>query len=132
MTAKLKYLLDTHAFLWAATDEANLSPKAVRAISTTPFTQLAISDVTLQEIGLLLATERITFKGMPAAVLGELLHYVTVLPITLDIAIVAPALALPHGDQFDRVITATAKIHGLTLITKDANISEAGVVSVLW
>ena len=132
MTAKPKYLLDTHAFLWAATDEAKLSPKAVRAISTTPYTQLAISDVTLQEIGLLLAAERITLKGRPATVLGELLHYVTVLPITLDIAIVAPVLALPHGDQFDRIITATAKVHGLTLITKDANISDAGVVSVLW
>lgn len=130
---QLKYLLDTHAFLWAATDEEDrLSPKAARAIGTTPYEQLAISDVTLQEIGLLLHSGRIGFEGAPGKVLASLLSYVTVLPITLDIAIAAPALALKHGDQFDRIIAATAKVHRLTLITKDANITDADVVSTLW
>ena len=130
--ARLKYLLDTHAFLWAATDEDRLSQKAAHAIITTPYEQLAISDVTLQEIGLLLHAERISFRGSPAVVLGKLLHFVTVLPITLDIAIVAPALALKHGDQFDRIIAATAKVHQIPLITKDANITDAEVVPTLW
>jgi PIN domain nuclease of toxin-antitoxin system len=132
LMARLKYLLDTHAFLWAATDEDRLSNKAARAIATTPYEQLAIADVTLQEIGLLLHTGRISFKGSPAAVLENLLTYVTVLPITLDIALAAPALALPHGDQFDRIITATAKVHRLPLVTKDANISGSAIVSTVW
>jgi PIN domain nuclease of toxin-antitoxin system len=34
--ARLKYLLDTHAFLRAATDEEQLSLKAARVIATTP------------------------------------------------------------------------------------------------
>lgn len=130
--ARLKYLLDTHAFLWAAIDEERLSPKAARAIITTPYEQLAISDVTLQEIGLLLHAGRISFRGAPATVLGNLLHYVTVLPISLDIAIAAPALALKHGDQFDRIIAATARIHQIPLITKDANIADSSVVATLW
>ncbi len=129
---RLKYILDTHAFLWAATDEDRLSAKAARAIMTTPYEQLAIADVTLQEIGLLLHSGRISFKESPATVLCNLLNFVTVLPITLDIAIVAPALALPHGDQFDRVITATAKVHRLPLVTKDAKITDASIVSTLW
>ena len=128
----LKYLLDTHAFLWAAVDEEKLSGKAARAISTTPYDQLAISDVSLQEIGLLLHSGRMSFSGSPRTVLGSLLNYVTVVPITLEIAIAAPALALPHGDQFDRIITATAKVHRLTLITKDANIEESSLVTTLW
>ena len=132
MRPRLKYLLDTHAFLWAATDEDRLSAKATRAIVTTPYEQLAIADVTLQEIGLLLHAGRISFKGSPATVLGNLLNYVTVLPISLDIAIAAPALALPHGDQFDRIITATAKVHRLPLITKDTTITDASVVSTIW
>ncbi|MEY2878266.1 MAG: hypothetical protein RLZZ15_646 [Verrucomicrobiota bacterium] len=129
---RLKYVLDTHAFLWAATDEDRLSAKAARAVITTPYEQLAISDVTLQEIGLLLHAGRISFRGAPATVLGHLLHYVTVLPITLDIAIAAPALAFKHGDQFDRIIAATAKVHGVPLITKDTNITDAGTVATLW
>ncbi len=127
-----KYLLDTHAFLWAAVDEEKLSAKAAKVIGTTPYEQLAISDVTLQEIGLLLHSNRISFTGSPRTVLSGLLDFVTVLPITLDIAIAAPALSLRHGDQFDRIIAATANVHRLTLITKDANITDAGVVSTLW
>lgn len=130
--ARLKYLLDTHAFLWAAVDEERLSAKAARAIATTPYEQLAISDVTLQEIGLLVHADKIVFTGLPKTVLGGLLNYVTVLPISLEIALAAPELALPHGDQFDRIIAATAKIHRLTLITRDANITDSGVVDTLW
>jgi PIN domain nuclease of toxin-antitoxin system len=130
--ARLKYLLDTHAFLWAATDDDRLSLKAARAIATTPYEQLAIADVTLQEIGLLLHLRRVSFEGSPAKVLGLMLDYVTVLPITLDIAMAAPALRLPHGDQFDRVIAATAKTHSLQLITRDAKITDAAVVATVW
>ena len=132
MTRQLKYLLDTHAFLWAATAEDRLSTKAARAISTTPYERLAISDVTLQEVGLLLHSGRISFNGSPATILGTMLNFVTVLPITLEIALAAPDLALPHGDQFDRIITATAKAHRLPLITRDANISASSLVSVVW
>lgn len=115
-----------------ATDEDRLSPKAARAIGTTPYEQWAISDVSHQEAGLLLHSGKIVFKGSPATALGSLLEYVTVIPISLDIAILAPALALPHGDQFDRIITATAKTHKVTLITKDANITDASIVTTLW
>ncbi len=131
--ARLKYVLDTHAFLWAATEEGRLGAKAARAIGVTPYGQLAISDVSLQEIGLLFHTGRIAFKGgSPATILGALLDYVVVLPISLDIAILAPSLSLPHGDQFDRIITATAKVHRVPLITKDANITDASVVPTVW
>jgi PIN domain nuclease of toxin-antitoxin system len=80
----------------------------------------------------LLYLRRISFHGSPATVLGNLLNYVTVLPITLDIALAAPRLALPHGDQFDRIITATAKVHRLPLVTRDANITDASVVPTVW
>jgi len=132
VTFRLRYLLDTHAFLWAATDEERLGPEAARALAVTPYEQLAISDVTLQEIGLLLQSGKISFDGAPARVLGKLLDFVQVLPISLPIAIAAPALRLPHGDQFDRIITATAKCHQLVLITRDANIVDSGIVPTLW
>lgn len=130
--ARLKYLLDTHAFVWAAVDEDRLGARAARAIATTAYDRLAISDVTLQEIGLLIHRGAIQFEGRPATILRPLLDYVTVLPITLDIAVSAPALSLPHGDQFDRVITATARLLRVPLITKDANISDSGLVEVVW
>ena len=129
---RLKYLLDTHTFLWAAVEDERLSPKAARAIGTTPWEQLAIADVTLQEIGLLIHLGRLRLSASPAAVVRPLLEFVTVLPITLEIALAAPSLPLPHGDQFDRIITATAKLHRLVLVSKDGNIADAKVVDTLW
>jgi hypothetical protein len=43
------------------------------------------------------------------------LKFVTVLPITLEIA-----------------LAATAKVHRLPLITKDANITDSSIVAILW
>lgn len=129
---RLKYLLDTHAFLWAAVEDQRLSARAARVIATTPWDRLAIGDVTLQEIGLLLHLGRLRLSASPTAVLRPLLDFVTVLPITLEIALAAPALPLPHGDQFDRIIAATAKLHKLVLVSKDSNIAGAGIVETLW
>ena len=109
-----------------------MSNKASRAIGTTPHEQLAIADVTLQEMGLLLNSGRIVFKGSPATILGSMLNCVTVFPINLEIAITAPELGLPHGDQFNRIITATAKIRRLPLITRDANIGASSEISAIW
>jgi len=129
---RLKYLLDTHAFVWAAAEDDRLSAKAARVIATTAWEQLAISDVTLQEIGLLVHSRRLRLAGSPGTVLRPLLEFLTVLPITLDIAFTAPSLPLAHGDQFDRIIAATAKVHRLVLVSKDANIAEAGIAETLW
>lgn len=129
---RLKYLLDTHTFLWAAYHEDRLGTKAARILAITPYEQLAIADISLQEIGLLVDADRIGFSEKPERGVRELLEFVTVLPITLEIGLLAPSLPLPHGDQFDRIITATAKTHKLTLITKDATITDSGIVSTLW
>ena len=109
-----------------------MSAKAARAVATTPWEQLAIADVSLQEIGLLVHAGKLTFTPSPAVVLRRLLEFVTVLPISLDIGLAAPALPLPHGDQFDRIIAATAKVHRLVLISKDANITDSKIVDTLW
>lgn len=129
---RLRYLLDTHAFVWAAAEDERLSRKAARVVATTPWDQLAIVDVTLQEIGLLVHLGRLKLAGSPRTVLQPLLEFVTVLPLTFDVALTAPTLSLPHGDQFDRIITATAKQHRLTLVSKDANIADAGIIDTLW
>lgn len=129
---KLRYLLDTHALIWAASDEDRLGRRAARAIFNTPYEQLGISDVTLQEIGLLVHRGKLEFEGTPEEVLATVLDHVTVLPISLEIALEAPRLPLPHGDQFDRIICATARHHRIPLVTKDGNITDSRLVDVVW
>jgi PIN domain nuclease of toxin-antitoxin system len=55
------------------------------------------------------------------------------LPLSEDVAIESEHL----GDRFpsdpaDRLIAATARIHGLTLVTSDAAIRKSGKVRTLW
>jgi PIN domain nuclease of toxin-antitoxin system len=50
----------------------------------------------------------------------------------LLIADPAGRLELPHGDPFNRVITATAKVHGFPLLTRDRAITDSGVMEIIW
>ncbi|MBC8010820.1 MAG: hypothetical protein H7067_12080 [Burkholderiales bacterium] len=54
------------------------------------------------------------------------------LPASLEAAIAAPVLPLPHGDPFDRLTVAEALALRVPLITKDGSITDSGVVRVVW
>ena len=75
MKIRLKYLLDTHTLIWAVTDEDKLGAEAARVIAVTPYDQLAISDITLQEIGLIYHARKISFAGTPATALAPMLPF---------------------------------------------------------
>lgn len=127
-----RYLLDTHTLIWALVDDSKLSRDAARIVLGTPQDRLAISDLTLQEIGLLLNAGKLQLPDRFLSQLEAALEHIQVLPVTLPIALHAPALRLPHGDQFDRIICATARAWNIPLVTRDANITDAGVCNVVW
>ena len=131
----IKYLLDTHAFVWAADpkDLKKLSSKARRVVENTAPGALAISDATIIEIGYLLHNGKLDY-GLRRAdeVLAPALAKIPRIPISLNAAIRSHALPLPHGDPHDRLIVATALELGVPLITKDSNITDSGIVPVIW
>lgn len=54
--------------------------------------------------------------------------------LSLNPAIAAEVAALPasfHRDPADRILIATARVHGATLVTSDRRILEAEIVSTL-
>ena len=80
-----------------------------------------------------LSPERLGSKARrPSDVFSGALAYNAVLPTSLDAAIKAPVLGLPHPDHYDRLIVAEALTLGVPLITKDGNITDSGVVRVVW
>jgi PIN domain nuclease of toxin-antitoxin system len=57
--------------------------------------------------------------------------FVTILPLTARVAIESTRLGGRfHADPIDQIIAATARCHGLTLLTLDERIIESGVVAV--
>ena len=61
------------------------------------------------------------------------LPHLEVLPLTVDVAIESEQLGESFPpDTADRLIAATARVHGLTLITSDEAIRRSGAVRTLW
>ncbi len=76
---------------------------------------------------------RIQAPGTVESSIRQLLEDVTVRPITPEIA----ALAAQFPDDFprdpaDRLIGATARAEGLTLITGDENIRRSPLLKTVW
>jgi PIN domain nuclease of toxin-antitoxin system len=49
-----------------------------------------------------------------------------------DITVLSKAYSYPFTDPFDSVITATAQVLDLPLITKDTAISDSRLVEIYW
>ena len=52
------------------------------------------------------------------------------LPITLEIAARAPEVTVPHADPGERMIVATAQLHGIPLMTSDHLISACRDIEI--
>jgi PIN domain nuclease of toxin-antitoxin system len=128
----VRALLDTHAVLWAAEDDGRLGAGARRFLSETPVGEAAVADISLLEIAMLAAKGRIRLAVPCATYLEGLIRNFPIVPIDAGIAAEAMDLKLAQADPFDRVIVATARRHGVPLLTRDAAIRESGLVETFW
>lgn len=85
------------------------------------------------ELGRLIDADKIELNSRrPTDLFRDALAYNAVIPTSLEAAIKAPVVGVPHPDPFDRLIVAEALVLGVPLITKDGNITDSGVVRVVW
>jgi PIN domain nuclease of toxin-antitoxin system len=127
-------LLDTHVLVWAVEDSERLSGTAASEIRRNRrHGGLAVSAITLWELAWLLSRGRIQARGTIEAGVRLLLEGVTVLPITPEVAALATQFPddYPH-DPTDRIIGATARAEGLTLITRDEKIRRSPLLKTVW
>jgi PIN domain nuclease of toxin-antitoxin system len=129
-------LLDTQAALWLVTRPQRLSRVAASAIDRARIGEgLAIASVTLMELAQMLADGRIRSTGTPQSWLRDFLDRtgVEVKEVEVDNASVAAHLPRDFpGDPFHRLITATAIVEGVPLVTSDRRIQDSGVVRTIW
>ncbi len=128
----MRLCLDTHAVIWCLADDHRLGKNVHALVSSSSRNDLVISDVVLLETSLLVTRGRLRVEGGEEAFLESIAASFRVLPIDPRIARLAATLDLPHGDPFDRVITATALVHGIPLATRDRQIVASGKVEVVW
>jgi PIN domain nuclease of toxin-antitoxin system len=128
----MKYLLDTHTFIWMAGEPAKLSGK-VNEIVSKGQSELYLSAASAWEMALLWKLKLIELPDEPQRFVPEVLHTlsVTPLPIGVNQAIAAATLPLIHRDPFDRIIIAEAIMRKMTVLTRDERLADYGV-QILW
>src|SRR4051794_33005812 len=128
----VKALLDTHILLWWFDSISRLSPQQEEILrGATEEEPLWVSDISLWEIATLSSLRRIELS-LP---LREWLEQATAPPLVQRLpitpAVAAEVAALPdsfHRDPADRIIVASARVLGATLLTRDSRIIESAVV----
>jgi PIN domain nuclease of toxin-antitoxin system len=131
----MKYLLDTHVLLYWLGGDPRLSAKQRRAIDGAGGERpLWVSDITLWEVATLASLGRIRLH-LP---LGEWLERAVAPPLVrragISPAVAAEVATLPdsfHRDPADRILVATTRVLGATLLTQDRRILDAGLVRTL-
>jgi PIN domain nuclease of toxin-antitoxin system len=129
-------LLDTHVLVWVMTEPQRVSRVAASAIRRgRTGGGLGIAAITLWEVALLFSRGSLRAPGTVEDSIQALLDSsgVSVRPLTPTIAALATQFPedYPH-DPADRLIGATARAEGLTLITRDERIRNSRLLRTIW
>ena len=128
-------ILDTHVVLWLAFASDKISRRAQSAIEEfrTRAEGLSISDITLLELATLAHKGRVHLNISLESFLQEVENRFVVLPMSGEIC--ARSLHLPENfphDPADRIIAATALVHGFPLLTADNAIRRSKALQTVW
>lgn len=129
----MRFLLDTHALLWMASDDEKLSARARILITKS---SVVVSVISLFEIAVKVKIGKLPFyRDLPSFWNSLSIQGIEVLPVSA--AHLNEYTRLPllenHRDPFDRLLIATAKAEGMGIITADKKFSLYGdMVSIIW
>lgn len=123
----MRILLDTNALIWWIEENPRLGAEAVGLIRESPPTFVSV--VSAWEIAIKTAKGKLK---LPAPLEVAMEHY-GFLRLAVDFQHVREYLRLPghHGDPFDRMLAAQARVAGLVLITADREFEAYGI-PVVW
>jgi PIN domain nuclease of toxin-antitoxin system len=127
----VKALLDTHVLLWWLDQNERLSRRQTKIIRAASEEQpLWVSDISLWEIATLSRLGKLRLH-LP---LREFLERAVASPLVqcmrITSAVAAESASLPEAlrDPADRIIVASARVLGATLLTRDTRIIDSGVL----
>lgn len=118
-----RLLLDTEAFIWWDANDSRLGGSARAAIRNA--SDVYVSAASAWEIAIKVALGKLkTHRRASQAVADALFEE---LPITFEHADAVAGLPRHHRDPFDRLILATARIEGLTVVSSDVQFARYDV-----
>jgi len=132
----MKYLLDTHTWIWWHMHPQNLSRKVKILIgNASRYEELLLSAISPWEFSKLLEKGRIGIACDPEGWINAALDLPKLRLVHLSPILAYRSTILPqpfHNDPADQIIVATAREENATVLTKDKNILEYKHVKSLW
>lgn len=128
----MRLLLDTHALLWTLSGSPRLS-RAARAAIADEANTLVVSAASAFEITTKFRLGKLPeFQEVAARFPAILNDYdCERLAVGMDHAALAGALPFAHGDPFDRLLIAQARIERIPLVSNEKPFDDFGV-DRLW
>lgn len=132
----LRLLLDTHILIWWQIDPSRLTADQRRALNLSREIneQLGVAAITLWEIAKAVERGRVEFDQELDIVLRGIEQHPMLRVLKLDAYVARESTLLGatlRGDPADRLIVATARVHGLRLVTSDERIRRSEIVPVI-
>jgi PIN domain nuclease of toxin-antitoxin system len=127
----MRYLLDTHVWLWLQTQPERV-PDDVRDRLGDGSAQLLLSAASSWEIAIKHALGKLPLPEPPKTYVPSRMRHDNVdgLPVTHTHALHVATLPPHHGDPFDRLLVAQAQLEGVSLVTADPRIARYDVAIV--
>jgi PIN domain nuclease of toxin-antitoxin system len=129
----VKYLLDTHIFLWWILGDTRLTKAVVKTVESAQG-NVFVSVASLWELMIKTQTGKLTLPNIPPDkfLLREIqANRMEILTIHALHVFAAAGLPPHHKDPFDRMLIGQARAESMTLVTKDAAF-QAYDVPILW
>ena len=121
-----RFLLDTHLLIWAAGALPRLPPRIAELFEDERAT-VVFSAASIWEVAIKSTLKRPDLHVDPLALREGLLAARCVeMPVTGPHGAAVAALARLHGDPFDRLMIAQARVEGLPFLTADAPLAAYG------
>jgi PIN domain nuclease of toxin-antitoxin system len=128
----MKYLLDTHTFIWWDDSPTKLSSVVLELLKDKE-NIIYLSLVSLWEIQIKLQIGKLKFDLSLAEKVSnqQRTNNIQLLPITKEHIFALDDLPLHHRDPFDRLLIAQATIEKVALLSKDS-VFEDYDVPLIW
>jgi len=127
----MRYLLDTHTFLWLASDDPRLSARA-REVFLSSDNEFLLSIASVWELAIKASLGRLSFVlPLPRFIEQQVDHMgLSLLPIALEHVLAVETLPFHHRDPFDRLLIAQASYERTAILGTDTAFDAYGVERV--
>ncbi len=128
----MKFLLDTHAFLWFVLNDLSLSPIA-RNLIIDPLNEIFLSPATHWEIAIKVSIGKYQLPGPFESWINTQIRTNDFQILSIEVAHTALVTTLPfhHKDPFDRLLISQSLVEKIPIISTDGIFDSYGV-SRLW